>query len=279
MVPASRYRVVVSALVAAVALVAVVFAFSPFNPVKMLPSADSGQGRVAAIPVKPSYNESAYASDQAVVTEEDAAALGQVVANGSAVNDDFIAAVAAADAPYTSQVGVVSLNEIGLPSGCEIASLAVVLQSMGFDADPLALADDFLVKDGSFATGYAGSPYGAGGGFPPGIVNAANSYLAANGSDVRAYDLTGTSFEGLKGIMAHGYPVLVWSTMFMENPLFSGAYDGEAEWYDNEHCVVAYEAVEDGVLVSDPLEGYVVRNEAEFERIYTECGSMALVVM
>ena len=278
-VPVSRYRAVVSALVAAVALFALVFAFSPFNPAKMLqsPSADNRKPVAAVQPAK--YNESAYADDKKAISEEDAAQLSQLMVNGSAIGEDLMAVIASQTMPYTSQVGSLSQNELGLPSGCEIVSLGVLMQSVGYDVTPNELADDYLVMDGSFSDGYAGSPYGAGGGFPPGIVGAANAYLAANGSSSYAYDLTGSTFEGLKGLLSHGYPVLVWSTMFVEEPMFSGAYDSDREWYDNEHCVVVYGVDDEGVLVSDPIEGYVVRDEAEFARIYDLCGNMAAAVI
>ena len=278
-VPVARYRVVVAGFVAAVALFAFVFAVSPFNPMKALQSAEEKNNVAAPVSVESHYGESAYADDEFAVSEEDYQLLSQIIVDGTHITEDAIAMVASTQAPYTSQVGNVNQNSAGLPSGCEVVSLAVALQSMGFEADPQDIADSFLVMDGSFATGYAGSPYGAGGGYPPGLANAANSYLLANGGGVHAYDLTGTSFDGIKGLVMHGYPVLVWSTMFSEEPQYSNAFDGDEEWYINEHCVVVY-GVDDGyVLVSDPIEGYVDRDEGEFSRIYEECGSMALVVI
>ena len=278
-VPIARYRIVVAGFVAAVALFAFVFAISPFNPMKALQGSDTKKDAIAPISIEEHYSQSAYADEQTDVSEEDAMLLGQIVVDGTSITDDAIAMIASAQVPYASQVGNMNQNSVGLPSGCEVVSLAVLLQSLGFDADPQEIADTFLVTDGSFATGYAGSPYGAGGGYPPGIVNAANSYLLANGGNVRAYDLTGTTFDGVKGLVMHGYPVLVWSTMYGEEPQFSNAFDDGWEWYINEHCVIVY-AVEDGlVYLSDPIEGYVERDEAEFARIYDECWNMAAVIL
>ena len=278
-VPVARYRAVVAGFVAAVALFAVVFAFSPFNPMRALQANDAPKKSIEAASAGMDLGQSAYADDQIVVSDEDRQQLGQIVIDGRPIDDAAIAAIALAHAPYKDQVGTMDQNDVGLPSGCEIVSLAVLLQSLGFDADPSQIADEHLVMDGNFGTGYAGSPYGAGGGYPPGIVGAANSYLLATGSSVHAYDLTGTSFEGIKGLVSHGYPVLVWATMFGEDPIFSNAFDGEAEWYVNEHCVVVCGISDEGVMTSDPIEGYVVYDEGDFARIYYLCGNMAAVAM
>ena len=278
-VPVARYRAVVAGFVAAVALFAFVFALSPFNPIKALQGGDAKKDAAAPARIEQHFGESAYADDEFEVSEEDYQLLSQVVVDGFPIADNAIALVASAQAPYASQVGNINQNSVGLPSGCEVVSLAVALQSMGFDADPQEIADSFLVMDGSFATGYAGSPYGAGGGYPPGLANAANSYLLANGGSVHAYDLTGTSFDGVKGLVMHGYPVLVWSTMNGEDPQYSSAFDGDEEWYINEHCVVVHGVGDGCVYVSDPIEGYVEHDEAEFSRVFDECGNMALVII
>ena len=103
--------------------------------------------------------------------------------------------------------------------------------------------------------------------------------MLANGGSVHAYDLTATSFDGVKGLVMHGYPVLVWSTMNGEDPQYSSAFDGDEEWYINEHCVVVHDVGDGCVYVSDPIEGYVEYDEAEFSRVFDECGNMALVII
>ena len=187
------------------------------------------------------------------------------------------AAMPTVDADYTSHVGE-QLQNLIMYGGCELISLNIALQSMGFDTDIEQIVDDFLEIDGNFATGYAGSPYDYGGGFPPGVAAAANGYLESIGATVRAHNLTGLAFEDLAALVNRGYPVMVWSTMELEEPYFSGEYEGDSEWYINEHCVVLYGFDGDYALVSDPLDGYVERDLQWFADVYEQCGSMAIAI-
>ena len=74
-------------------------------------------------------------------------------------------------------------------------------------------------------------------------------------------------------------PVILWTTMYQEEPSFSGQEIGPYEWYTNEHCVVVYGSEGDEVLVSDPLDGLVKRDRAYFSALFETCGSMAVVIV
>ena len=200
-----------------------------------------------------------------------------VLEDGLPLNAD--AAFNMADYPmdFTSHVASVLQNET-MMGGCEPVSLAMLLNSMGFGVDAKALVDKYLVIDGKFTTGYSGSPYLAGGGYPPGLVKAANAYLAEQGSPYVAHDLSGTSFDGIARIVQSGRPVMVWSTLYLEEPLFSGSFQDGVEWYNNEHCVLVFGVDDTSVMVADPLEGFVVRDRAAFAEVYAACGSMAAYV-
>jgi uncharacterized protein YvpB len=167
-----------------------------------------------------------------------------------------------------------------LPGGCELVALTCVLRSMGFELLLTEIADDYLELDdsGDFAYGYVGSPYDMGGGFPPSIVAAANAYLRTQDSSYSAQDITGSDFDTLLAWVNAGYPVLVWTTIGMDEPSFSDTFIDEYEWYYNEHCVVLYGIDDEGVLISDPLEGLIHRDAGEFARIYEACGNMAVVI-
>ena len=180
-------------------------------------------------------------------------------------------------ADYTNAVGTLMQNSI-MSGGCEIVSLGIVLESMGIPANLDDIVNTHLDINGHFATGYSGSPYSQGAGYPRGIAAAANGYLESQGLGVRAHDLTGTSFQDMKAIVEQGYPVLVWTTMGCTEPHFTGAHDEGMEWYDNEHCVVLYGFEGSQALVSDPLEGLVKRDASRFADIYERCGSMALAI-
>lgn len=179
---------------------------------------------------------------------------------------------------YAQRVGELRQNAL-MEGGCELVSLAIVLDAMGLSADVHRIVSNHLVVDGHFATGYSGDPYYRGGGFPEGIAKAANGYLAEIGSGARAVPLTDVSFEEVATYVAKGYPVLAWTTMGFTDPQFTGAFDGGREWYANEHCVVLYGVGDETVAVSDPLEGLVQREVGRFAQIYEACGSMALVIL
>lgn len=168
-----------------------------------------------------------------------------------------------------------------LPAGCESVALVCVLESMGFSLEKTDIVDSYLAIDPTYTARseyYYGDPFSGGTAFPPAIVAAANRYLVDQGSGYRAIDVSGSTFDGLEKYLDAGYPLLVWTTMYMEEPAFSGdVFDGYA-WYFNEHCVVVYGADADTVYVSDPLEGLVERDRETFESIYSACGSMAVVI-
>lgn len=179
---------------------------------------------------------------------------------------------------YTERVGEKRQTAL-MDGGCELVSLAIVLDALGLNPDIHRIVADHLVIDGHFATGYSGDPYQRGGGYPAGIVDAANGYLDAQGSNVRAHDITGASAELLEVYVQKGYPVMVWTTMGFTEPQFAGAFDNGLEWYSNEHCVVLYGVDGDKVLVSDPMDGLIVRDAQRFAEIYEACGSMAMVLL
>lgn len=166
-----------------------------------------------------------------------------------------------------------------LQGGCEVASLTIVLDSMGFDVDSHTIADEYLsYEEGDMVNGFAGDPYYYGSAFPPVIADAADAFLEANESPYRALDLTGASFEELAAWVEKGYPVLVWSTMYLGEPDMTDIMVESYEWYNNEHCVVLYGLEGETALVSDPLEGLVERDAQEFVRIFEACGNMAIVI-
>lgn len=183
--------------------------------------------------------------------------------------------------PCPAEAVAALLQHPDLPAGCETVSLAITLRSYGFAADPVDLVERFLPVDDSgadFVDRFAGDPYVAGSAYPPAIAEAANGYLGEQGSDVRAHDLTGSTFDELLSLVQDGKPVLVWTTMRYEDPLFTGKTFQDRAWYANEHCVVLY-GIEGGeVLVSDPLEGLAARDAQRFQDLYETCGSMALAL-
>ena len=115
-------------------------------------------------------------------------------------------------------------------------------------------------------------------------MQTADKYLKEKDDTRRAYNLTGTSLEDLCEYIDNGIPVLVWTSMYMAEPQFIGAevtYHGQSyRWYRSEHCVVlyGYDDEKNTYLISDPLVGYVERDQTAFERIYELTGSCAVAI-
>lgn len=48
--------------------------------------------------------------------------------------------------------------------------------------------------------------------------------------------------------------------------------------YKNEHCVVVYATYDGKVYLSDPIYGMVDIETGMFDKVWQECGAMAVVV-
>lgn len=174
-----------------------------------------------------------------------------------------------------------------LPTGCESVSLSMVLNYWGYPIAKTRLVDEYLIfSEDNFVTGYVGDPYSNEGAgiYAPGITDTANAYLEAQDSELEARDISETEFEKLYDYVEAGYPVLVWTTMYMSEPAGAGyycEYEGKQyEWFNNEHCVVFMGFHKDAneVVINDPLEGIVYRDADAFEEIYDTMGKQAVVI-
>lgn len=181
------------------------------------------------------------------------------------------------------------MQEPELPTGCEVTALSMVLRYLEFDVDKVELAEDYLLynrEDDNMALGYIGDPFSESGAgcFAPAIAATADYYFAENDANYRAYDISDTEMEDLYAYVAAGTPVLVWSTMYMQEPTFqeqvSEHHDHTCRWYNQEHCVVltGYDFTEGTVQINDPLEGIVQRDMEEFAALYEVTGKNAVVI-
>ena len=173
-----------------------------------------------------------------------------------------------------------------LPTGCESVALTIVLNSMGYALEKTTIATDYLKRGDNLATTYVGDPFSENGAgcFPPAIVLTANKYLKEQKDSRRGHEVTGADMEELCAYIDNGIPVILWSTSNMAIPTQKGVvstHRGRSyEWYSYEHCLVlyGYDREKGCYLVSDPLEGLVERNAADFERIYDTIGRYAVVI-
>ncbi len=202
------------------------------------------------------------------------------------------------DSSSSKQIAVTNIMQRPeLPTGCEITSLTILLDHLGFGADKLTMARnylpklDFYTEDGvnygaDFRTTFAGNPeteysYGC---YAPCIVTAANSYLADNGSSMTAHNVTGASFDSLlTDYIDKDIPVLIWIT---SNELHETALTSiwttpageQVQWVAYEHCVVltGYDLDSGLIYVSDPLVGNTSYNLQLIRQRYIDLGQQCV---
>jgi len=177
-----------------------------------------------------------------------------------------------------------------LPTGCEITSLTIVLNYLGFDVSKVTMAQKYLdtakIGTASYWDSFLGDPeteaaYGC---FAPVIVEAAEEYLEDMDSELRVYDLTGSSLIALYDEVRKGNPVIVWGSMDIVNSIYFSDFweiDGETIWwYANEHCMVlsGYDLIQNTVTVCDPLRDIEEYDFDAFNENYIAMESQAIVI-
>lgn len=178
-----------------------------------------------------------------------------------------------------------------LPTGCEITSLATVLNYWGYDADKCDLADNYLRTESSggeytIYEAFLGSPYdnSAFGCYSPVIEASAKKYLNRQSEKMEVKDITGTTIQRLYNCISEGYPVIVWATMWLHDPVWVTYWTNEDgtvfEFPNYEHCMVltGYNKNNNTVEVCDPLEGNTTYEMDRFEEIYAEMGRQAVLL-
>lgn len=203
--------------------------------------------------------------------------------------DTILASILSSD--LTDSKVVLDVPEIlqnpELPTGCESVALTIALNSLGCDLQKTEIADNYLEYGDNLAYQYAGDPHTESGAgvFAGGIVNAAEKYIKEKNLDIAAINTSGTSLSDLCKVVAAGYPVVIWGTMYMSDPLITSQsyeYDGYTyTWYQNEHCMVlaGYDQDAGTVVISDPLSGIVVRDANAYESYFNETGMYSVVLM
>lgn len=176
-----------------------------------------------------------------------------------------------------------------LPTGCEITSLATVLNYYGYDISKTQLADEYLecgeVGDTDPNEKFIGSPYDihSCGCFSNVIADAAKSFSEKNGCNFKVYNLYGLSLDDLYKYVEDGKPVVIWSTIDLKETYRNITWDvdgKEIAWRANEHCMVliGYDKDNNTCIVSDPLQGIKEYPRDLFNQRYEELGKQAVVV-
>ena len=174
-----------------------------------------------------------------------------------------------------------------LPTGCEVTSLAIILNYYGYSIDKLTLADEYLPKGEIGETypyeAFVGDPrndksYGA---YAPVLVETANLYLETQDSILSAKDITGSTMADIREYLRDGFPVMVWVTVDMKKPKNSAEWhiDGnEYTWIEGEHCIVLIGFTDSTYIAADPLKGIVEYNKEILTSRFKEMGKQAIVI-
>ena len=158
-----------------------------------------------------------------------------------------------------------------MPNGCEVTSLAMVLQALGYDATNILLAESYMPQGWLYeyrgvyyasdpAYYYIGDPASSYGYYmlAPALVQTANAYLADRGGACVAVDVSGAGEDELEAMLAAGTPVIVWATMDYGNARYGTPWVLESTGeiylpYANLHCQVLVGADEDYFYINNPL--------------------------
>lgn len=176
-----------------------------------------------------------------------------------------------------------------LPTGCEITSLATVLNYYGYDISKTQLADEYLecgeVGETDPDEKFIGSPYDehSCGCFSNVIADAAKEFSEKNNCNFKVYNLYGLSLDDLYKYVESGKPVIIWSTIDLKETYRNITWDidgKEISWRANEHCMVliGYNKNNDTCIVSDPLQGIKEYPRELFNQRYGELDKQAVVI-
>lgn len=175
-----------------------------------------------------------------------------------------------------------------LPTGCEITSLTMVLNYLGFKVEKTWLVDNYLLYQTSdYQVGFKGSPYTVNGAlmWPPAIVDVANNYLKDKKSKYKAHDVSGMEFKTLLGYLKKGTPIIMWvNETFSEYIYYDSVVDSynEKNYYSywGEHCIVlkGYDIKKKSVYINNPLTGESILYRDNLKKVYNICGKYAVVI-
>lgn len=201
-----------------------------------------------------------------------------------------------ADTKRKNYIDVVPiLQKPELPSGCEVTSLTMLLNYIGFNVDKLTIADNYLPKGeyrkSDYNKVFVGNPrsilaYGC---TAEVIAETAEKYLREYDTENKwqVKDITGCSIETLYSSIDSGCPAVVWASIDMGEiiPDFVVWTDEETgnkiSWYGGEHCLLltGYDRDEQLVYVNDPLHGSVSYDMKIFETRFMQMNNNAVIVV
>lgn len=197
----------------------------------------------------------------------------EYIAPAPVLPDELIALADAGRSAYIDNFPCLNQNP-DLPTGCEVTSLTMVLNYLGYPADKNDLAANYLTKEEfPYANPYSqfvGNPstndsFGC---YAPVITECAIKYGA------NATNISYSSIDTICSYVEQGQPVIIWATMYMVptsygSTVWTDANGQTVSWRGNEHCLVmvGFDAAANEVYLADPLTGSVTTYM--FSKFYT----------
>ncbi|MGE1008117.1 C39 family peptidase [Bacillus cereus] len=179
-----------------------------------------------------------------------------------------------------------------LDRGCEVTSLAMMLQYAGITVDKMKLANEIKKVDfmndgvrGNPNEGFVGNIYTfSESGY--GVYHGPLFQLAKKYLPNKAVDLTGKSIEEMYNSVKAGQPVVMITNATFA-PLDEDEFttwetnNGDVSITYNEHCVVLIGYDQESVYIRDPLKDSldVKVPRAKFEQAWVQMGSQAISYM
>ncbi len=163
-----------------------------------------------------------------------------------------------------------------LPNGCEVTSLAIILNYAGIEVDKCELSDKYLPKSSTLNADpneyYLREPRSNGFYcFAKPLITCTEAYAEKNSLSITTEDLTGKDVSALYKTLDEGHPVVVWGTLIWANP---GKYDSGL--YYNLHCLVLSGYTDKTVTIQDPLNGETTISRFKFEEVWYKMGQRAM---
>lgn len=188
------------------------------------------------------------------------------------------------------KINVPLINQLKAPqlyNGCEVTSLAMILQFAGYHVSKNELAKKIPKEPVQYKNGLHGNPNQ---GFVGDITGSNPGYFVYHGplSDLakkyagkKVTDLTGSKISVLYQKIDKGIPVLVYTTSdFARHPTHVWKTpQGKVKISENEHCVVLTGYSKDYVWVNNP---YGIKSQkvsrSQFEKSWRDLGRQAIVI-
>lgn len=184
-----------------------------------------------------------------------------------------------------------------LPNGCEVTSLAMLLNWAGVETDKLELyqllprqgftGGDGVIYGGDPEVVYAGDAFSETDGwycFEGPVIEAGDAWLKDQGSSLTVQEVSGLGRDELEGYLSDGIPLAAWVTLEYDVPRYSSytwllPSGQELIPFSNLHCVVLTGLESGAYRVADPISGWTTVDREQFWLSFDAMGRRAVVVL